>query len=280
MELIFKESVFPTQGARPVNNSFSMLFDSYLADALCQLSTEGVIDWKYAPEKRQYTFTRGGESYSVDVQLMVESQRDNEESDKQAVIAVHEAGHGLAAALYTGRWPKELRSRTAGTEGGYTTFEPFEFKTRSDIIGVAKQGMAGVVAEQVIYGVENISNGAGEDFSALTKEVHQAVASLGLFRELWLGTSNPHAGLLGDSQSTKQVSQAVIKLLQEAHDELVQDFTKHKGLILNVAGYLIDHTSMPGTMFADICTKHGIMLNERFSHRKALLESLKTLNTE
>lgn len=280
MELIFKESVFPTQGARPVNNSFSMLFDSYLADALCQLSTEGTINWKYTPEKRQYTFTRGNQSYSVDVQLMVESQRDNEESDKQAVIAVHEAGHGLAAALYTGRWPKELRSRTAGTEGGYTTFEPFEFKTRSDIIGVAKQGMAGVVAEQVVYGVDNISNGAGEDFTALTKEIHQAVASLGLFRELWIGNSNPHAGLLGDSQSTKQVSQAVIKLLQEAHDELVQDFTKHKELILRVAGYLIDHTSMPGTMFADICMAHGVQLAERFSHRTVLLESLKTLNSE
>lgn len=280
MELIFKESVFPTQGARPVNNSFSMLFDSYLADALCQLSTEGVIDWKYNPDKRQYIFTRGDQSYSVDIQLMVESQRDNEESDKQAVIAVHEAGHGLASVLYTGRWPKELRSRTAGTEGGYTTFEPFEFKTRADIIGVAKQGMAGVVAEQIVYGVDNISNGAGEDFAALTMEIHQAVASLGLFRESWLGTSSTHAGLLCDTQSTKQVSQSVIKLLQESHDELVKDFTEHKELILRVAEYLIDHTAMPGTMFADICTKHGIMLSERFSHRKALLESLKTLNTE
>lgn len=280
MELIFKESVFPTQGARPVNNSFSMLFESYLADALCQLSTDGIIDWTYNPENRQYTFVRGNQSYSVEVQLMVESQRDNEENDKQAVIAVHEAGHGLAAALYTGRWPKELRSRTAGTEGGYTIFEPFEFKTRADIIGVVKQGMAGIVAEEVVYGVDNISNGAGGDFAALTKELHQAVACLGVFRESWIGNSNPQTGVLSDSQSTKQVSQIVIEILQEAHHALLQDFQKHKELILRVAGYLIDHTVMPGTIFADMCMANGVHACDRFSHRDFLIKSLNALNIE
>lgn len=280
MELIFKESVFPTQGARPVNNSFSMLFDAYLADALCQFSTEGAIDWKYNSENRQYIFTRGNQSYSVDVQLMVESQRDSEQSDKQAVIAVHEAGHGLAAALYTGRWPKELRSRTAGTEGGYTTFEPFEFKTRADIIGLAKQCMAGVVAEQIVYGVENISNGAEGDFTSLTTEIHNAVAKLGLFRESWIGNSNPHFGLLCDAKSTECVSKIVTELLKEAHDELVKDFTKHKNLILRLAGYLAEHTVMSGDAFAEMCAAHNVTLCNRFSHREALLESLKLIDGE
>lgn len=280
LELIFKESVFPTQGARPVNNSFSMLFDSYLADALCRLPTNGVVNWKYDEEHRKYIFERNGESYSVDVQLMVESQRDTEESDKQAVIAVHEAGHGLAAALYTGRWPKELRSRTAGTEGGYTMFEPLEFMTRNDILGIAKQGMAGIIAEQVVYGVDNISNGASEDFTKLTKEIHNAVAGIGMFRESWIGNSNPHLGLLSDIASNQQVSVIVRDLLQSAHDELLQDFTTHKDLILRIAGYLIKHTSMPGTMFADMCQENGVVLAKRFSHRESLLESLQALNSE
>jgi cell division protease FtsH len=278
-ELIFKESVFPTQGARPVNNSFSMLFDSYLADALCQLPATGPIDWKYDATNRKYQFSRGESTYSVDVQLMVESQRDNEENDKQAIIAVHEAGHGLAAALYTGRWPKELRSRTAGTEGGYTTFEPLQFKTRNDILGIIKQGMAGIVAEEVIYGVDNISNGSGEDFSMITKEIQQAVAALGLFRESWIGTSNSHVGLLSDSQSMKKVSQIVIDLIKESHSTMVEDFIQHKELILRIAEYLISHTVMPGVMFAEMCEKHGVKLPTRFSHRESLLQSLKEINS-
>ena len=278
MELIFKESVFPTQGARPVNNSFSMLFDSYLADALCQLPTEGTIKWSYNPDTRQYIFVRENQVYSVDVQLMVESQRDNEESDKQAVIAVHVAGHGLAAVLYTGRWPKELRSRTAGTEGGYTIFEPFAFKTRSDILGVIKLGMAGIVAEELIFGNKNISNGAGEDFSNLTKELHNAVAQLGMFRERWMGTSNAHLGLLSDAQSTKKVSEIVSEILTQAHQELTEDFSKHKRLLLKVSSHLIQHTSMPGTLFAEVCQSCGVSPIERYSHRQALLEAIKDMD--
>ena len=280
LELIFKESVFPTQGARPVNNSFSMLFDSYLADAMCQLSTTGPIDWRYDSNTRQYQFTRGAKTYSVDVQLMVESQRGNEEDDKQAIVAVHEAGHGLAAMLYTGRCPRELRSRTAGTEGGYTIFDPIECKTRLDVLGIAKEGMAGIVAEEVIYGLDNISSGAGEDFTTLTQEIHQAVATLGIFKERWIGSSNPNVGLLADSQSKIYVSQVVKELIDEAHRVLSEDFANNKTLLLRVAEYLINHTVMPGDVFADMCKKHGIEPRPRFSHRESLLASLKQIDGE
>jgi hypothetical protein len=275
LELIFNESVFPTQGARPVNNAFGILFDSYLAEAVCNLPGDDRISWSYDDSKRQYIFVRGESTHIVDVQLLVESQRDNEETDKQAVVAVHESGHAIAYTMYMNKWPTEIRSRTAGFNGGYVMSDALDFKTRDDIIALAKYGIAGVVAEEIIFGASHVSNGATNDFSSLTRELHQAITQVCLFKESWIGSQSVPTGLLADESSVVQVNNLVKQMINTAYHEVVKDLTEQKHLLLKVAEHLINHTAMSSEKFASICESNGLTIANRFSHREALLTAIR-----
>lgn len=277
LDLIFKETVFPTQGARPVNTSFSAIFDAYLADALCQLTTEGDIYWLYEPDTRKYVFQRGEQTYYSIVQLMVESERGNVDTDKQAIVAVHEAGHGLAYALYTGQWPRELRSKTAGNAGGFMLMPESELKTRDDILNSVRYGMAGVIAEQIVYGIENVSEGAENDFSNLCNDLYHSIAHLGLFKERWIGYCNRGTGCMSDEESSQEISTSMKQILNTTREELVLELGRHRTLLLRIAEYLITHTVMSGEKFAEICVNHGVDVRKRFSHRESLLQSLAEL---
>ena len=279
LELIFNESVFPTQGARPVNNSFSMLFDAYLADALCHLKSEGDVYWNYDSNTKQYHFTRGQEVYEQKVQLMIESQRDSLYDDKQAVIAVHEAGHGLAYALYCGAWPLELRSRTADSEGGFTAYEVKEFKTRHDVLSELKIDLAGIVAEEIIFGAENVSNGSSSDIEHATDSLQEAISDLGLFRELWIGTVSQGAGKLSDGYSLVERNTFVKDILQNTHTELLNEMSQHKTLIVHLANYLVEHTRMSRDVFEQICNQYGVDIQPGFSHREHLLQMIEETNS-
>ncbi|MBS1722659.1 MAG: hypothetical protein JSS66_06570 [Armatimonadetes bacterium] len=280
-ELVFNESVFPTQGARPVVTSFGPLFDSFLAEAMCELcEAKGVISWRYDAAEQSYVFARGSKEHRCHVQLLVEYLRRSDESEKQCVVAVHEAGHAVAYMQFYGRPPKQIRSRTASSAGGYMLPQSSDdYKTRQEILDEARWGLAGFKAEALVFGEDNVSNGAGGDLRRVLSTLKAAVGKAGLFPEHWLGYLNEaNAEFVVDHAHSEKVSQIATTIMSDCESETTQVLEEHFALLVDVASYLAEHSSMSQETFLDYASKHGLTEQPRFSHKAKLAEVQKSLN--
>jgi hypothetical protein len=60
-----------------------------------------------------------GQSHAIAAPFEVSHLRQRSNVDFRALLAVHEAGHGLVHALLFGRAPQEVKIHVASFEGGY-----------------------------------------------------------------------------------------------------------------------------------------------------------------
>ena len=122
---LYANAVFPAQGTRPLFSSVHAILSANLVNAALwvvqeQLSLEQEFAIHLAPDKRHLLVSGQGPSgpvqaaFAVTLELNRLKQRAN--ADFRALLAVHEAGHGLAycvlfghaCLLYTSPSPRDV----------------------------------------------------------------------------------------------------------------------------------------------------------------------------
>lgn len=124
-------------------------------------------------------------------------------------IAFHEAGHAVAG-LYAnnGDVVEKITIIPRGQAGGYTLSAPEKqellLKSKSDLLAIVTTTLAGRASEEVVYGSDQITSGAANDFYKVTNIVRAMVTQLGMSR-LGLtqfipseGEQNPYSKLYSD----------------------------------------------------------------------------------
>lgn len=99
-------------------------------------------------------------------------------------VAFHEAGHAIVGVLMTDF--DKLRKVSIvprGESGGITFFQPasddIQMYTKSYMLSQIKVALAGHAAEEIVFGKNNISTGASNDFSHVYAIAHEMVVSCG-----------------------------------------------------------------------------------------------------
>ncbi len=123
---IYVNSVFPTQGTRPVFSSVHCLMSAPLVDftlwALEQGATPGqVLTIDVDPDAGLLVARWGDRMHTVPVAFEISMLRQRNDPDMRAILAVHEAGHGLIYALLFQQAPLEIRINMATFSGGYNS---------------------------------------------------------------------------------------------------------------------------------------------------------------
>ena len=104
------------------------------------------------------------------------SNRTSISKKDKEITAYHEAGHTLVAKLVTNKSiPKVTIIPTTKGVGGYTLIKPQErmYETKQEMLNEIKISLGGRAAEEIIFGEENVTSGAGQDLKVVTQIVRE-----------------------------------------------------------------------------------------------------------
>jgi len=188
-DLIYKEGVYPTQGTRPIFTTIHQIISTKLGRVITEMilknldannivfqtKDNSIIADYYDKESKIH-------SLSIQQQMNLENLRKNKQDDVQAITAVHEAGHAIISAILLHTVPEVIYSNTAEAGTGGFVYTKFKWKyiSKKEIINRLALFLAGLAAEKIIFGEENITTGAEEDIEKATSFITKMLKQCGM----------------------------------------------------------------------------------------------------
>jgi AAA+ superfamily predicted ATPase len=139
-------------------------------------------------------------------------------------VAVHEAGHALASRLSETRGEDlsyvSIVPRADGTLG-FVARMPSERRllTRQEYLGRLEVMLGGRAAEEVLFGADEISGGAGQDLEVATRAALKMTTQLGL---------GPEGNLFWSEEPTDEQKTEANRILSEAYEAVLANLQAHE----------------------------------------------------
>ena len=254
-EQIYANAVFPAQGTRPLFSSIHAILSATLVNAALWALEQGAngsepvwlsldagvsaISAKYRKARRQFP---------VALELNRLKQRSSE--DFRALLAVHEAGHGVAYGLLFGRAPQEIKINVASFEGGYNSYEQRKAWSKENLRDRICVSLAGRAAEQLVFGEQACTSGATQDFMQATANAAQYV------RHFAFGTRLSRTDVAndpGDNVNTDiaATNPEIEALLAQEHERALALLEAHTPALMTVVDALLrDGSIAPAALAA------------------------------
>ena len=179
---------------------------------------------------------------------------------EKRMVAYHEVGHALVAALTKKSKPVSKITIVPHTEGalGYTLYLPEEEKflvTKDELLADLRSALGGRAAEEVVFGT--MTTGASNDIQRATSMARHMVALYGMSEELGLmaPANVTHQYLDGQayldcSQETSAlVDKTVKKILDQCYGDAKQVLAENRGLLDEISEYLLTKETITGDEF-------------------------------
>jgi len=292
-DIIYKEGVFPTQGARPLLTTINLLIDSYFSKVMGNIirhrSEVTKLVWDYSDKKfnfQLYNFKDELiEELNYEVALQVESQRFSKQDDKQALIAVHESGHAIVSTLRTRILPREIISVTADSDSGgrYLSDLPKEIITKKYLMSLIETSLAGYVAEKLIFGENDTSHGVEQDLGKATAYASDLIKKFGMgdYRQR-IGVDASDNDIIQQDKNHQLQIMNIINQCEKNVEELLRNNMK---LLLEMANYLSVNNKMDSEKIREYIMTYSvepwaisgqfIKKEEYYGYKRVLEEKLK-----
>ena len=225
--------------------------------SLANLLNEAAI---MAARRNKTSITYDEVDYALD-RLTVGMQKSTgtQFPDRQRLVAVHEAGHavmGLVTPLYDAVTKVTIIPRSSGA-GGFTLFTPSDEQLESGLyskrylqaqLAVA---LGGRVAEEIVYGEDEVTTGASGDLQQVRNIARRMVAQWGFTADdvdiglvAW---ESPDATLFTprtlSDETERVIDREVIKMVEVSYAQCKAALTTHRPLLDQlVAKLLIEET--------------------------------------
>ena len=188
-------------------------------------------------------------------------------ADEKKIIAYHEIGHALVAAMQTNSAPVHkitIIPRTAGALGYTMQVDEGEqvLLSKENMFNRIVTLTGGRAAEETV--MNTVTTGASNDIEQATKLARAMVTRYGMSNQydmMALETvSNAYLG--GDSSLTcsadtaAEIDREVLKLIKKAHQKAKEIITGNMTIMHEAAGFLIEKETITGDEFMQIVRKH------------------------
>ncbi|MEG3438634.1 ATP-dependent zinc metalloprotease FtsH3 [Pannus brasiliensis CCIBt3594] len=168
---------------------------------------------------------------------------------RKTLVAYHEAGHALVGALMPDYDPvQKISIIPRGRAGGLTWFTPSEDRmesglySRSYLQNQMAVALGGRLAEEIIFGEEEVTTGASNDLQQVARVARQMVTRFGMSDRLGpvaLGRQNGNVFLGRDIASDRDFSDETAAAIDEEVRDLVeQAYRRAKEVLVNNRGIL------------------------------------------
>eukprot|EP00468_Gymnochlora_sp_CCMP2014_P008594 CAMPEP_0167749296 /NCGR_PEP_ID=MMETSP0110_2-20121227/5324_1 /TAXON_ID=629695 /ORGANISM="Gymnochlora sp., Strain CCMP2014" /LENGTH=747 /DNA_ID=CAMNT_0007634425 /DNA_START=77 /DNA_END=2320 /DNA_ORIENTATION=- len=193
------------------------------------------------------------------------------------LVAYHEAGHAIVGALMNGYDAVQkvtIIPRTGGA-GGLTFFEPNEVRlesgmySRSYLEGQLAVALGGRVAEEIVFGQDEVTTGASNDIQQVTNIAKRMVSEWG-FSDLvghvavsgqggnpFLGRQMAMGGDSWSNEKIKTVDKEVDRIIANAYDVCKDILVTNRALLDDLAAKLIEQETVSGAELYDMISASG-----------------------
>jgi hypothetical protein len=253
-EQIYANAVFPAQGTRPLFSSLHAILGTGLAKAALWALERGAAAGDsvgLTADGRSLVVHWRGQSHAIAAPFEISRLRQRSNPDFRALLAVHEAGHGLVHALLFGRAPQEIKIHVASFEGGYNVYTSRKVWSRRNLLDSICTSLAGRAAELLVFGAELSSSGAESDLRKATETAAR------MHRHLGHGARIGRSDVCADSElnlcTDVEASNAPIEaLLQAEHARATRLIDTHRDALLALVDELMAHGQVTPARFAAV----------------------------
>jgi cell division protease FtsH len=189
---------------------------------------------------------------------------------KRKLVAYHEAGHALVGALMPDYDPvTKISIVPRGAAGGLTFFAPSEERLESGLYSRTyfenqmAVALGGRIAEELIFGEDDITTGASGDFQQVSRTARLMVTQLGFSKALgqvaWSqsGGSQFLGGSLAQpldfsSETADEIDREVKTLVERAYRRAKDCLQTNIDVLHRIAAVLIEKENIDGDEFSRI----------------------------
>lgn len=267
-DIVYREGVFPTQGARPVLSTVHHVVRAKLptiaAEATMQGLSRGDILVRYESGKIIAEMrTRKGELKHVlelPHELLLEPLRQVVPDDMQAIAAVHEAGHAVAYSALLSLIPESVFSKTADSDAAGFVFakNPLSYVSKSMILKQMACNLAGFVAERMIFGEEYVTIGSENDIRSATNEIVHALKSCGMGERVASYHEKSPQSVYFVHDDRNRLSSEAEAWLAQAMELAEETLRSQERLLLAVADHLSDHRQIERNEYIRLLQEFGV----------------------
>lgn len=183
--------------------------------------------------------------------------------EEKAIIAYHEVGHALVAALQKNSAPVHkitIIPRTSGALGYTLQIDEGEkfLMNKEEAFNKIATLTGGRVAEEIQF--NSITTGASNDIEQATRMARAMITRYGMSDEFGMAAletiNNQYLGgdttLACSNETATRIDAAVIAMVKEAHDKAYQIISSHKDKLDEISAYLLEKETITGEEFMEI----------------------------
>ncbi|XP_072525046.1 ATP-dependent zinc metalloprotease YME1L1b isoform X2 [Salminus brasiliensis] len=211
-----------------------------LENLVNQAALKAAVDGKDMVTMKELEFAK-------DKILMGPERRSVEIDKKNKVItAYHESGHAIIAYYTKDAMPiNKATIMPRGPTLGHVSMLPENDRwseTKTQLLAQMDVSMGGRVAEELIFGNENITTGASSDFDSATKIAQMMVTRFGMSEKLGVMTYTDLSKQSPETQAA--IEQEVRKLLRDSYERAKTLLKSHSKEHKNLAEALLRYETL------------------------------------
>ncbi|VXD20707.1 ATP-dependent zinc metalloprotease FtsH3 [Planktothrix paucivesiculata] len=216
---------------------------------------------------------------AIDRVLAGPEKKDRVMSEKRkTLVAYHEAGHALVGALMPDYDPvQKISIIPRGRAGGLTWFMPSEERmdsglfSRSYLENQMAVALGGRVAEEIIFGEEEVTTGASNDLQQVTRVARQMITRYGMSDRLGpvaLGRQQGNVFLGRDIMSERDFSEETAStidaevrvLVDAAYKRAKQVLVENRHVLNQLADVLIDKETVDADELQELLANNDVKM--------------------
>jgi cell division protease FtsH len=197
---------------------------------------------------------------------------------RKELVAYHEAGHAIVGALMPDYDPvQKVSIIPRGNAGGLTWFTPSEDRmdsglySRSYLQNQMAVALGGRVAEEMIYGEDEVTTGASNDLQQVANVARQMVTRFGMSDRLGpvaLGRSQGNTFLGRDIMADRDFSEKtaatvddeVRNLVDQAYRRCKQVLTENRNVLDKLATMLMEQETVDSEELQDLLATNDVKM--------------------
>jgi cell division protease FtsH len=201
------------------------------------------------------------------------------DSKSKRLIAYHEIGHAIVGTFTKGHDPVEkVTLIPRGQAKGLTWFTPDEEQgliSKTQLFARITGLLGGRAAEEVIFGNDEITTGAGNDIERVTSLTRQIVTKFGMSElgPIALEGDEQPIFLGNDTVNRSEYSQEIAekidlqiqKIVSQCYENAKKIITDNRALIDNLVDQLIEKETIDGDVFRQVVAiysqKQPVLIN-------------------
>lgn len=250
-EAVYKNSVFPVQGVRPVISFIDGLINSTLLQYLTVTDKKGKIIEVEVDEKTGKLYIKSDKkSTEYSIVLEVSDKEKDIPEECRISTAAHEAGHALTsmflwdcvatidmAPMMNGVLGLTTPTKNEKTENAIGSLHKY-FK------GYLCMLLAGKAAEELVFGQDNVSRGCSSDMRYATSLVFQMIRNWGLSSNIVSTSSSDYMSNWSKTSNLEQEDLQAEYILNGEYNRALDILNIVRPVFIEMVEYLREHSYM------------------------------------